>query len=1304
MMRRPLYWALFFAMLAALFAGIFFHQHPVAKKAVELKRAPLKLAPSSCVAGTNIYYISSGIGSDSNTQTQAKSKTTPWANAPYMHNFTGTYSHTAGDCFEFRGGDTWGSGSFALIPLAGGTSSAPDYYGVDTTWFTGGSFTRPIWDAQGTTPTASGFCGGSAFCPTPGSSIGFITTDSIEGKGLLVNTGGAATGNCNSAFYNFTNLATGGFVILNPYLHGWTPSTTPSFGSLEYQSGSICRTGTTGSLRVDGMGTGEISDADGGSVTCGSFTGVLHFGGAIKNATEIKNIKIHDVMAGSYETTSTHASEFYNITSTGPQACDGNIHTQVIEDDRPSGTSPGGNNVYDNLIHDNTPVGVTIYEPYNSYIYGNVMWNNGNAQILLTTPASDSGAQTGYVVNNTTDCSNGVACIGMDSKANGLGTLNLQGNHWITNGSPTSFGTGSSKTIATINSISSGGNVLMSTSVAAAQGYTHGNFLIPTAPTNSTVNSGPNLASLCGTVPGLSALCTDPRGAPWYDSTGIAKPANGAGNWNSGAYQFQTTLSMSPSPIAFGSQIDGTTSAVTTVTVTNNGTGSATLGTPFFTITGTNANDFANAGGGTCANGSSLAASGGSCTVKVTFKPAAPGARSAVLTITGTAPAADSMTGTGIAVSPTVSLNPTSLAFGSVTTGTSSGSQTVTLTNTGTASLTITSIALSGANANQFSTNSNTCGASLAVNASCSIKVVFSPTAVASDTANLTFTTNASTSPNNVALTGAGVAPAQPSLSIAPSPAAFGNQASGTTSAGLTVTVTNSGPGTQTFATPFFVISGTNSSDFSRTGGTCANGGTLGAGSCTIILTFTPGSTGARSGVLTINGTASITDPLTGTGTAPAVTLNPTSIAFGNQTQGTSSGNHAVTLTNSGSGPLAISGIALTGTNAADFSTNSSTCGSSLAASASCSLNVVFTPSLVASETASLTYTTNASSSPDNVSLTGTGIAVTIPVLSFSPSPGAFGTQVQATTSAPLTITVSNIGTATQTLSTPYWTISGTNATSFANALTGTCVNGGTIAVSGSCTVKLTFTPSTTGALTGSLTINGTTTASDALTGTGIATSAVNLSPTSLNFGNQNIGTSSNNSAITLKNTGSGTLTITSITVTGANATEFSINTNTCGATLAANATCTLNAVFSPVTAASKSASVTFTTNAPTSPDAVTMIGTGLTPSPNPTPAPAVTIVSILPPGSVIFTSGSSAASPRYSMRSPLGCSTDGVTFSNPCIFTITCGNCTNSTTVRWNGTVVSQRYDNGVITASVPLSLIPVPAVKTDYNLSFAN
>ncbi len=98
----------------------------------------------------------------------------------------------------------------------------------------------------------------------------------------------------------------------------------------------------------------------------------------------------------------------------------------------------------------------------------------------------------------------------------------------------------------------------------------------------------------------------------------------------------------------------------------------------------------------------------------------------------------------------------------------------------------------------------------------------------------------------------------------------------------------------------------------------------------------------------------------------------------------------------------------------------------------------------------------------------------------------------------------------------------------------------------------------------------------------------VNLSASSLAFGNQVVNTTSGPQVLTLTNVGTGSLTITSIITTG----NFAATT-TCGGTLAAGANCIINVTFTPLSVASLTGAVTITDNAAGTPHVVTLSGTG---------------------------------------------------------------------------------------------------------------
>ncbi|MGI8961076.1 MAG: protease pro-enzyme activation domain-containing protein [Bryobacteraceae bacterium] len=104
------------------------------------------------------------------------------------------------------------------------------------------------------------------------------------------------------------------------------------------------------------------------------------------------------------------------------------------------------------------------------------------------------------------------------------------------------------------------------------------------------------------------------------------------------------------------------------------------------------------------------------------------------------------------------------------------------------------------------------------------------------------------------------------------------------------------------------------------------------------------------------------------------VTIAPVSLAFGNQAVAGTSAARTITVSNSGTSPLTIKIIAMTGANGSDFA-ESNNCGSSLPVGANCALSVVFAPTTTGARSASLTFTNSAANSPQTVSLTGTGTA-----------------------------------------------------------------------------------------------------------------------------------------------------------------------------------------------------------------------------------------------------------------------------------------------------------------------------------------
>lgn len=209
----------------------------------------------------------------------------------------------------------------------------------------------------------------------------------------------------------------------------------------------------------------------------------------------------------------------------------------------------------------------------------------------------------------------------------------------------------------------------------------------------------------------------------------------------------------------------------------------------------------------------------------------------------------------------------------------------------------------------------------------------------------------------------------------------------------------------------------------------------------------------------------------------PTMTVSPTSLNFGTQPMGATSVPQTVTLTNNTSGaiPFANGDVSFTGSNPADFASPSNTCGASIAAGASCTVSVTFTPATTAGESATLVITvmitdggvTNSQTFDVALSGSGTGSAGT-PGVGLSPTSLVFAGQLLTTTSAAKTVTLTNTGTGALTIN------SIAASGDFAETSTGASacpISPATLAAGANCTISVTFAPTAVGARNGTLTI-----------------------------------------------------------------------------------------------------------------------------------------------------------------------------------------------------------------------------------------
>ena len=310
--------------------------------------------------------------------------------------------------------------------------------------------------------------------------------------------------------------------------------------------------------------------------------------------------------------------------------------------------------------------------------------------------------------------------------------------------------------------------------------------------------------------------------------------------------------------------------------------------------------------------------------------------------------------------------------------------------------------------------------------------------------------------------------------------------------------------------------------------------------------------------------------------------MSPTSLSFGNQVQGTASAVKKLTLKNGQTKAVTVTSIT---SSLADY-TQTNTCPVpplTLGAGKSCTISVSFDPSALGLRSANLTVTETETSSPQTVSLSGTGVAS----VTASPSSIVFGSLVVGVKSGAFKVTVVNNQSSALTIK----TISTTLAD---YTITTTCPTGTTpLAAHTSCSISVFFAPTVAGTRTDVLTVSTAIGVSPtvALSGTGIV--AVSVLPGSLNFGSQALGTSSAPQTVVLTNNQTISLKITSV---ASNLADFTTAT-TCPIKpnlLAAGGSCTASVTFSPKALNTRAGTLSFSDNASSSPQTVSLNGTGV--------------------------------------------------------------------------------------------------------------
>lgn len=313
----------------------------------------------------------------------------------------------------------------------------------------------------------------------------------------------------------------------------------------------------------------------------------------------------------------------------------------------------------------------------------------------------------------------------------------------------------------------------------------------------------------------------------------------------------------------------------------------------------------------------------------------------------------------------------------------------------------------------------------------------------------------------------------------------------------------------------------------------------------------------------------------------PVLEKSTSNLSFGNVDLGSSSLPQTVMITSAGSTYLNIT--SLTSDSGSFTFSNDSCTGAALLPGQTCTFDVTFTPGSATTFINTISVNSNSLTATGSISVSGTGLSS---ALSASPTSVDFGDQANGTTSAATTITLTNSGTTDLILGS--LTVGSDFAISADNC------SGQTVAPSNGCTFGVSFAPSTLGAKGDTLSIpSNAPTSPDTipLSGTSVTPSAVDLSATSINFGNQAAGSTSAAQTITVTNSGGTGLDIGVIGITG----QFGLSDDNCSeTTITAGNSCNFKVSFSPTSTGAKTGSVSIPSSASTSPDTVSLSGAGV--------------------------------------------------------------------------------------------------------------
>jgi hypothetical protein len=660
-----------------------------------------------------------------------------------------------------------------------------------------------------------------------------------------------------------------------------------------------------------------------------------------------------------------------------------------------------------------------------------------------------------------------------------------------------------------------------------------------------------------GLAPGASCALTV-RFEPGSQGTKKALLAIAAGTFKAsaeltGSSVPPASLAIEPALRDFGTAAPGQSSAPETLTVTN--TGNAPTGTIVPTVDGVG---FL-LGPTSCTE---PLAPGRSCLVQVRFAPVGTGAHSGQVVVSSTPGGTATAMLTGVGQTrrqPTAS--PDTVDFGFVDVGSSVGGKKVHVVNPGQAPLTSLMVLVAGTNASEFAVKPGDCPPTLPGSVGCDVEVVFSPHSEGLKTARLNVVWMGAPAPVIVALSGTGLT--GDILVISPKQQRFGATAVGSRSAAVDLMISNVGG---LFTGPPIATLAGHADDFVLGSAGCPMGIPPG-GSCVVQVAFKPSAVGERSALLAVktSPTSAVVATLSGLGVPPGTLaiapgqakLSP--VAVGSIGQATT-----LTVTNQGGGPLGPLSVTLLGPDATQFSFTGGNClQSTLAAGASCAVSVMFVPKTTGDKRANVTVSAGGSTVSAELAATGLPPAG----FSFSPAELKFGATGPNTTTAPLTLTITNSG--GEATGKPTLAVRGRNPGHF--VLVGhTCTK--PLEPSESCQAQIKFAPLSLGELVAELWVSGSPGGTSTALLTGMSdVVTLKLEPLAQGFADTLVGQRGEPVAFALKNVGTAGTGKLQIGTTGDHNQDFVVVTNTCEALLP-DETCMLTVAFKPTAAGARGA------------------------------------------------------------------------------------------------------------------------------------